>query len=311
MTKTAIIFIFVLASFAGLGQQLPQYTNFDMNYFGINPAVAGSEECLDLKIGYRRQWIGVENSPSSAFLNAHGKISQTRSGNFHGVGGMVETDRTGPISFTSAHAAYAFHLRINRNYMLAMGATFGMLQYRLDLGDATLPEVGALNDPALLASRSSLVFPMADIGFWLYSKDHFVGLSFKNIMNTQVEDIGLETRVVPHYMLTAGKYIDLGKEFAFKPQTLIKYVAGSRLAADLNLMVEYKDVVSAGLGVRSENGIAGIVRFNVLKYFSVGYAYDYTLSKMRFAGQNSHEIVIGIQACPDGEQRGIPCAAYD
>lgn len=311
MRKLASIITFVLVAASGFAQQMPQYTNFDMNYFGLNPAVAGSEECLDLKIGYRRQWIGLEGSPTSAFLNAHGKVGKSRTGNFHGVGGMVETDKTGPISFTSAHGAYAYHLRVNRKYMLAMGATLGLLQYRLDLGGAVLPEVGALNDPALLASQSSLVFPMADIGFWLYGKDHFIGLSMKNILNTQVQDIGLDTYVVPHFLLSGGVNIDLNKGFEFKPQALVKYVGGSRLAADLNLLFEYKDVVTAGLGVRSENGISGIVRFNVLKYFSVGYSYDYTLSKIRFGGQNTHELVIGIQACPDGQPRGIPCSAYD
>ena len=46
-----------------LAQQPSQYTQYIFNYFGINPAAGGSTKCLQLKAGYRRQWLGFESAP--------------------------------------------------------------------------------------------------------------------------------------------------------------------------------------------------------------------------------------------------------
>jgi hypothetical protein len=34
-----------------------------------------------------------------------------------------------------------------------------------------------------------------------------------------------------------------------------------------------------------------------LKYFTLGYSYDVTTSKLRVGGANTHEIILGIYPC--------------
>ncbi len=43
-------------------QQYPLNTNYVFNNFGINPAFAGSEDCIDFKAGYRLSWVGFERT---------------------------------------------------------------------------------------------------------------------------------------------------------------------------------------------------------------------------------------------------------
>ena len=103
----------------------------------------------------------------------------------------------------------------------------------------------------------------------------------------------------------------MGDGFFFKPSTNIRMIPGSRPSIDITAMVDYKDKISLGIGARNGYGLIGLLKIDAFKYVTIGYAYDMSLSKMRFAGRHTHEIVLGIQACAKGDSRGIPCAAYD
>ena len=47
---------------AAHAQQLAQYTQYVFNHFSVNPAVAGSKDCLDVRLGFRKQWNGFDLS---------------------------------------------------------------------------------------------------------------------------------------------------------------------------------------------------------------------------------------------------------
>lgn len=293
-----------------LGQQIPQYSHYSLNYFGINPAVAGSKPCLDMKLGYRQQWTGIEDSPTTAYANMHGKIASGKT-NFLGIGGRAVTDNTGPLSYTSLDLAVAYHMKTTRKSMLSAGLALGFHQWRMDAGVIRLPETGFFDDPVLGDSQAKFLYPTVDFGLWWYREDRFVGISIVNIAELQVPDVGNDTFINRHFLITAGRISEMGDGFFFKPSTNIRLIPGSRPSIDLTAMVDYKDKVSMGIGARNGFGLIGLLKVDAFKYVTIGYAYDMSLSKMRFEGRHTHEIVLGIQACSKGDSRGIPCAAYD
>lgn len=309
MKKLLLVISIGLLSFQVEAQQLTQYSHYVLNYFGINPAVAGSSPCLDLKIGYRKQWTGVEGSPSTAFANVHGNFGKKKH-NFHGIGGQVETDDVGPLSFTSLAIAYAYHMKMNSRNFISAGIGAGFMQYRVDAAGLVLPEVGFGNDPAFGTAANEFVFPIVNFGLWYYNEDRFIGFSVRNVSNNNLTTIGSATRITPHYSLTAGKHVEMEEGFAFKPSAHLKYVASSRLSIDVTAMINYKDKLELGAGFRSESGIIGLLRVDLFKYVTLGYAYDRGLSRMRFGSPHTHEVVLGIKACALGDKRGVPCAAY-
>lgn len=292
--------------FSASAQQMSQYSHFVNNYFAINPAMAGSAPCLDLKLGYRRQWIGIDGSPATAFTNLHGNFGQKGS-NFHGIGGLVETDDTGPLSFTSLALAYAYHMKASRNSMFSVGVSAGMHQYRADIGGMILADP---SDLAITGPASSFIYPQINFGLWWYREDRFIGFSMRNLVENRIPQSGAG-RLRRHYEVMAGKNIQLNDEFQFKPAAQIKYVASSRMSLDVQAMMDYNSKVALGLGFRSEHGLTGLVKIDMFKYVNLSYAYDMTLNKLRLGGRNTHEVTIGIQACPTGEAKYIPCAAYN
>lgn len=291
-------------------QQIPQYSHYTLNYFGINPAAAGNAPCLDLKLGYRQQWVGVQDAPRTAYANMHGKIMKGKF-NFHGLGGRVESDNTGPLSFTSLDLAYAYHLKVNRKSMLSLGTAIGFQQWRIDGGAITLPETGFFNDPVLGDSQAKMLFPTVDFGMLWYKEDRFIGLSIVNIVPRQVEDVGNDTYINRHFMLSGAKVSEIGDGFFFKPSFHFRYLPGSLPSIDVTAFVDYNNKVSLGLGARNGFGFTGLLKLDLFKYVTLAYAYDMSLSKMRFDGRNTHEVVLGIQACAAGDSRVIPCSAYD
>src|SRR5690606_4341798 len=90
----ALLAAFVLAQ-SSAAQQLNQYTQYVFNHFSVNPAVAGSKECLDVRVGVRQQWMDFEGAPRSGWASLHGMIrakGKPYLRNRHGFGAFVEAD---------------------------------------------------------------------------------------------------------------------------------------------------------------------------------------------------------------------------
>jgi len=304
------LFIFIILIFLSAeaySQQLPLYTNYNFNLFGINPAVAGSQPCLDLRMGYRRQWLGFPGEPKSAYAGVHGSFGKKKF-NYHGAGISTENDEAGPMGYTGMSAAYTYHMKVNRRNMLSVGASLGFTQYRLDVGQLTLED---FNDPLLNTNQRAFLFPQIGFGLWYKNHERFIGFSIRNVVENQFQNFGDDSRFRRHMYFIMGKSIPVDDELFFKPSVNLRYVSGSPIAADVNLLFDLNDLFEFGVSFRGGHGVSGLVKVAVLKYLTIGYAYDRTLNKLRLGGANSHEIMLGIKACPRGEQKGIPCSAYD
>ncbi|MFZ4102883.1 MAG: type IX secretion system membrane protein PorP/SprF, partial [Sphingobacterium thalpophilum] len=76
MKRITAFLIFILISQFGFAQQKPQYTQYVMNNFILNPAIAGIENYVDLKAGYRAQWQGLDGAPVTSYISIHAPIGK-------------------------------------------------------------------------------------------------------------------------------------------------------------------------------------------------------------------------------------------
>lgn len=301
-----MILVATSASYAS-AQQLAQFTYFTYNYLNYNPAVTGATPCMELKLGHRRQWMGLPGAPITSFVNVHGKFGQKKY-NYHGIGGVVETDDAGPFSYTALHFNYAYHMRMARKFMFSSGIGLGFLQYRMNYGDITLQNQN--NDPAVTSSVSEFLKPTVNIGFWLYNTSVFYGLSIRQVTTPKLKDLG-QTKIVKHWTFSAGKAVKMSDDLTFKPAALINYAAKSKPSIEAQAVLAYKEKVSVGMAARSGNGLAFLLKLDVVKYVTFAYSYDLTMSKLRNPGASSHELTIGLRACAEKEKLHVPCAAYN
>ena len=90
-------------------QQLPLYSQYLLNDFSINPAIAGSKPYSPLKLNVRNQWSGFgDNTPQTNSLSFHAPLSRGKMG----LGGVVFQDKTGPNSQFGIMLSYAYHTQL-------------------------------------------------------------------------------------------------------------------------------------------------------------------------------------------------------
>ncbi len=273
-----------------------------------NPAVVGTAPCLDLKFGVRRQWKGFEGAPTTGFANLHGKIGKKSEFHFHGLGATIENDDAGPFNYTTVHLNYAYHMRLANKYSLSAGLGLGFAQYSIDYGEMKFEN--QLEETAVFGIINDFIFPMFNAGLWLYRSDRFYGLSVRSLNNKSIDGL-TDSQVRRHITFANGYATRISQELTFKPAFLINYVGKSRPSIDGQLVLSFKDMVDVGIGARSGHGFSALLKLSAIRYVTIGYAYDVTMNKIRYVSGSSHEIVVGIRACKEGNKMYVPCAAYD
>lgn len=306
-----------------MAQQKPHYTQYILNNYILNPALSGIENYADLKMSARDQWVGLNGAPKTFYLTVHAPIGKkdfktttssynipgenprgnaywqnyTASEPHHGVGASIINDKTGNYSRFTANVSYAYHLGLNATTNISMGFSGGISKINFDRSKATPADP---NDPAIGTGNSIIynIRPDLNAGVWLYSGDYFVGLSAQQIIPQKVAfvDENLGFKLVPHLFATAGYRYLLNDDINAIPSIMIKYVSGSPTTPqfDVNLKLQYQDLLWAGGSYRFQDGYAAMIGLNVGNTFNVGYAYDFTKTALNTTSRGTHELIIGF-----------------
>ena len=294
ITITAFCF---LVSLTAKSQQLPLYSQYMMNSFLLNPAIAGSKNYTPLILTARQQWTGITGAPQTFAISGHTLFKNDKVG----MGGSFFNDRFGPTSRTGVQASYAYHLAVDRaDTKLAFGLAASAFQYKLDESSLTVIEQ---DDPAFSQKIESTFMPDATFGIYLYNKNKFfAGLSIAQLFQFKIKINEFnENKMVRHYFLTGGYKFNLGDDFEIEPSVLLKSTASSPIQLDINTKAYFKKNYWLGVSYRTNDAIIVLLGVKVDKYY-IGYAFDYTLSKIINYSTGSHEIMIGINL---GEDKGI------
>ena len=294
------------------GQQTPQYTQYRLNYFGINPALAGSKECIDVKFGYRAQWVGFDGAPRTAFATVHAPLKfKKRKSVFtgHGLGFKVESDRMGLTGTTKMYLAYAYHFPLSRDLRASFGVYGGIQQFKFNSSNSIA--LGG-NDPAIHQQDNVIIWPDFTPGFFLQNDKFFAGLSIRNLLRNKIKNYGQDVnRFKHHYELMGGYKIEASEKISYVPSIMLKIVPLSMPSLDLNFMVNFRETLSFGLSYRNVDALAAMIKINAFKYLTFGYSFDLTTSQIRLGSSNTHEVVVGIYTCPRGRGGSYACPVFD
>ena len=109
MKKISILIIAICFSGMLKAQQLPQLTQYMINNYAVNPAVAGMYDYYQAKTTIRNQWVGITDAPRTTLLSIFGSKSE-----HVGLGGLVFNDQTGPTSRIGCSASYTYSFPITK-----------------------------------------------------------------------------------------------------------------------------------------------------------------------------------------------------
>lgn len=317
MKKIILCVLLLGLAATGRAQQTALYSQYMTNYYLLNPAAIGTEADINLKAGYRNQWVGFEGAPKTYYLSGHTSLSQKgrsfkrmKTKPSHAVGGYVYNDQAGPVSRTGLNASYAYHIPLSRHVYNSVGITAGIQQYVFNVHKVRLAENSNGEDPVTMGGSRRAYLPDLSLGYYIYSKDFYAGLSLAQAIGFKIFDHELDdalkgNKLYRHLFFSAGYTYALNRQLSLQPSTLLKYANAAPLQADLNLRAIYNfnnrlrsdfdDEIWMGLSYRSGDALVGLFGLQFMEQYQLSYAYDFTLSALRTYSAGSHEIVVGYR----------------
>ena len=295
MNKNIFGFLFALG-IIGMGscyaQQLPQYSQYLINDYVLNPGITGNKDYFEAKTNNRFQWVGLTDAPRTFILSMHGPIKAENMG----VGGYLFTDVTGPTSRVGAYGSYAYHIDLNGDDMkLSLGLFGGILQYNVDGSKITLAQE---DDPLATIGIESILIPDAGAGAYWYGDKYYLGVSVPPLLLNKLDLTGNGNeigRLVSHYFVMGGYKFELDNDFEVEPSFLMKYVAPVPVQFDLSARVSYKQTFWLGGSYRTNDAMSVLIGYSMQEKLFFGYSYDVTTTNLKNYSSGTHEVMLGMR----------------
>jgi type IX secretion system PorP/SprF family membrane protein len=286
---TALVILFAL--FDATAQQDPQYTQYMYNLNIINPAYAGFKENLSFSLLYRKQWVDIEDAPTTMTLSGSCPVGQNV-----GIGLNVISDQIGPVKENNVYADISYNLNLGGSHKLAFGMKAGATFLNIGLLDLnnTLPDQ---NDPAF-SENINRVDPNIGAGLFYSADKFYVSFSIPNILTSPHLDVDRNGKSIRygseaiHYFLSGGYVFDLNPNLKFKPTVMLKSAFDAPASVDLTANFLFIEKFEAGAAYRFEDSFSLMINYAISPNLKIGYAYDHIISDLNITTPSSHEIVL-------------------
>jgi len=292
-------------------QQQSLYSQYMLDAYLVNPAVAGAEGVTAINLTARQQWAGYSESPSTYALSAQTRILKTsfrnrsrliksrvkrrRPSGRVGLGTFVFNDNNGRIHRTGFQGTYAYHIYM-RDYQLSFGASISAFQFKANV---TSDDALQTNDP-LLQGKISKFAPDANVGVMLSKSEFYVGLSATSLFQSAIQfgsgNSDVAYRLLRQYYLVGGYRIQpYRSDFAFEPSILFTTNERFQFGTDFNIKGYYKQDYWLGVSFRSTGAVITMLGVRYQQFY-FGYAFDYSFSDVSNLSKNgSHELMLGMK----------------
>jgi type IX secretion system PorP/SprF family membrane protein len=289
MKKIFFTALIVLMTFLDASaQQDPHYTQYMYNMSVVNPAYAGSKESISGGLLYRKQWVQIEDSPSTGTLFIHSPVGKNV-----GLGLSVISDKIGPVEENNVYADFSYTLNLGGEHKLAFGMKGGATFSKVGLLDKVFYNVPNPADDAF-ASNESNTFLNVGAGLFYYTNKYYVAFSMPNMLKSTHLDFngrkfGNESL---HYFLTGGYVFDLTPNTKLKPSAMVKSAFNAPLSVDGSLNMMFFDKFEIGATYRLDDSFGGMVNYAITPGLRIGYAYDHIISDLDVTTPASHEFML-------------------
>ena len=303
-------------------QQLPIYSQYMLNSFLLNPAVAGHEGYTAINVTGREQWLGLKDAPSTYALSAQTRLLKnsfisrgssikrrrrvmSRSGRV-GMGLYIFSDWNGAFNRTGIQYTYSYHIPFRRS-LLSFGASLTGYQFRIDDEKIRL----YTEDQFYYDMAKSALIPDANFGVYYSDKNLYAGLSalqlFENTLKL-TDKGGADFKMIRHYFAMFGYRFLVSDMVYLEPSFLMKTTESFVSQLDVNAKLYVREDYWAGLSYRTggsyslseeslRGGGASFIVMGGARFdkFYFGYAFDYNLSAISKYSIGSHELMLGVR----------------
>ncbi|MDR1172189.1 MAG: type IX secretion system membrane protein PorP/SprF [Bacteroidales bacterium] len=295
---TLICLLFLLGDVSA--QQSPVYSQYFINGFVVNPAMAGSDGTLKFEISARDYMLGVRESPRTFTASGNGRLlrrrttvkngKQTSQSGRVGMGGQVYSDHNGLVNRIGLQYTYAYHIDLPNSRQLSLGLSAALSQTRIDANklDFNDPE------PLLKEGFGNLAYvPDASLGVFYKEKEYYVGLTVSNLFQRSIHfgEFDYNYVMYRHYFLLGGTRFNTGPESYIAPAFLLKATSNRMYQGEFSARFSYRDDIWLAATYRTPQ-IAALMFGVRYQNFLIGYTYEYNFNTIRTYSFGAHELCL-------------------
>ncbi len=283
LTAAAIALGLIAGSCANAQNELV-VTQYMHNYFAVNPSFAGSREGLSLFGSFRKQWAGIESTPSSQLLTAHTPLRREKLT----MGLSLYNQTIRESRNTGALLTVGYRTRVGKSLWLGLalqpGAAFRS-------ADWTKMRTMQADDP-VFAEKHTGMAPLLGLGVSVYGERFFAGVSTTSLLVTDDFD-RVDTEFAPAdatYVLCGGYWFNIGQSVAVQPSALVDYSKDTDAAANVSLSAIWRDLVWLTLAYRTNKDATVGLACQPNSRIKVAYSYSMSLGDIKSYNSGSHEV---------------------
>lgn len=293
------------------GQILPHYSQYVLNAFLVNPAVAGHDGYTSFNTTARQQWLGFSEAPrtfsaswqtrvlkkSYKIINrpvkSNNRLKPSTKGRV-GLGAYLINDVNAKSSRTGISFTYAYHIFLGRQ-QLSFGLAGKAFQYRIDKDRLDFGEDG---DPILDGDFNSVAYsPDADFGILFTDPSYFIGASVSNLFQTSLK---IGSHEIPgfktprHYWFMGAYRFQVSDMIEVEPGALLVSPENWNPLADFTVKMYFAEQFWVGLSYRTNKSMILLmgVKMDGLHF---GYSFDWAFSVIGHFNYGSHEVVLAYK----------------
>lgn len=275
----------MLGVFTCSAQTAPIFSHYYANPYQFNPAFAASNGYTEANILYRKQWMNINNAPTTLAFNL-----QTPVGRNVSLALNVISDQTILLNTNYLMTTFGYRIRFSREHHLNFGLSGGVGFNNYDF--EAINEVG---DPTLTFENNT--FLSGQFGFYYQYKNLTLGLALPKLFDSRPPNGESFSEI--EFNEFKNKFGSVGYTFAVGENVRISPIVIYRSHDDREdqwegmLMASYKNIFWVGSSYRHDYGLTGFIGFNLKSLFRVGYAYEYPTGDIANVSGGTHEIYMG------------------
>ena len=320
MIRAILISIPILFASSLYAQQIPISSQPLSNAYFFNPAAAGVQGFVDISLGGRQQWAGIENAPRTYFLYANSALGKQVGEDFsylslpvsnpayydqlqnsrpkvkHAIGGRVFSDSYGAFAETGIGFDYAIHLPIKEKIYLAFGLGLQASNFYFDREKAKVLDVFDPTYDQFLAGKDSQFLVNARFGAYIYTDKLRIGYSLNQLIPNRlsgVENLNLYQGQKIHHFGNISYRFPINK-IGITPSGSILFAAQSPLSIYGGLIFDYNSTFLVSAAYRNEGSLVFGLGFTVIKLIRLSYTYDFQINDIQNVSSGSHELLVKV-----------------
>jgi len=334
MKKLLVLLIILLYALAmGLKAQDPQFSQFYSNPLYLAPSFAGMSGQTRVNLNYRLQWPEMPGAYHTYTVSVDHAINSFNSG----IGLILLKDKAGSgnLSLTNLALQYAYYVKLSESWHIVPGLYISYNERSIDYQKLVWRDQISAQGTSSLTGEALPLEKVIDLdagtSVMAFSDRFWVGASVDHLLRPNqsfyiVENSAKNYGFIPvKYSIFGGtKIINKGK--LFRP-----YDTSLQLAFLLKKQDKYKQFDMGMYWLRKPlvlgfwyRGIPIIKpfpnqdSFSILvgykdEFLSIGYSYDFTISRLVGATGGAHEISLTYSfkaKVPTKKMRVVPCPDF-